>query len=219
MTAMVHANPNHLLPVPAYDSDGYDQAVFKSLIGNVRPEIWMVVRPSFEEEYAIVLYRDIEYEEAKGDMTYPRKAIRDEWLLSKISATQKIWAWKDIGEGRSILDIKPTDDVVKDSIAVNKADYEKIISAWKVALKTTRYPDSKNMGLDGTTYQFYAHYNLFGQTWSPKEGLPLNIVNLGAALEDIIKTKENRKSALIKANEIANRIINTNPNKASNPTP
>jgi hypothetical protein len=212
LAGLVHANPNHLLPVPAYDSDGYSQAVFESLIGNLRPEIWMVVRPSFEEEYAIILYRDIEYEEASGVITYPRKMIRDDWRLSKVMAKKKIWAWKEIGGGQSELDIKPTKDVAKHSIIVNKKDYEKVVLAWKSALKTTRYPINKNLGLDGTTYQFYAHYQLFGQTWSPKEGLPLMLVNLGSTLEEIIKAKENdRRAVWVKANGIANEIINQQP--------
>ena len=48
------SNPNHLEPLPAYDPDGYDQAVFQSLIGKDPGELWNVhaVCPSRAESCA-----------------------------------------------------------------------------------------------------------------------------------------------------------------------
>jgi hypothetical protein len=52
----IHANPNHLEPIPAYDPDGYNQAVFQSFIGKRRlVELWMIERPSFAMERAVSL--------------------------------------------------------------------------------------------------------------------------------------------------------------------
>jgi hypothetical protein len=50
-----HSSPNHLVPIPAYDQDGYDQAVFHALIGGGLPKLWMVCKPSFSPEYAVIL--------------------------------------------------------------------------------------------------------------------------------------------------------------------
>ena len=195
LAGTVQANQNHLLPVPAYDSYGYTQAVFESLIGDTQAEFWMVVRPSFSLEYAVILHQ---YE--------------DVWRLEKVTAKDKIWAWKDIGEGRSVLDIKSTKDVTREYIAVNKHDLGKIILAWKSVLKTTRYSESELSGRDGTTYQFYSHHQLFGQTWSPSEGLPLMLVNLGNALKELVTLNESeRQVAWVNANDIASEIISEQP--------
>ncbi len=198
LTGAVKANSNHLEPVPAYDSSGYNQAVFKSLIGNIRAKLWMVVRPSFSKEYAIILYEH-----------------KNEWRLEKVTAKEKIWAWKKADEGRFVLDIKTTKAVDRKFTIVDKEKLHKIVLAWNSALKTTRYSENNLQGMDGTTYQFYSHYQTFGQTWSPTEGLPLFLVNLGKKLEEIVTIdKTEREKALKKATDIAIKIIEITQRKA-----
>jgi len=89
---IANANSNHLIPIPAYDSSGYDQAVFKSLIGNKSSELWMITRPSNQKEYAIVLYEKFQYDN-ESDFAH-RKMIGSEWRLERIEVAHIIWQWK-----------------------------------------------------------------------------------------------------------------------------
>lgn len=60
--------------------------------------------------------------------------------------------------------------------------------AWARMLLLTRYPAGVSRGLDGTTYRFSTFVrgmgDLEGETWSPDEGLPAEMVALGESLKD-----------------------------------
>ena len=202
------ATPNHLVPIPAYDSRGYSQAVFESLLGNSRPKLWMIVRPSFAKEYALVLHHKVEYERKDGQLTSPVKKVREEWRLERVEVQQKIWRWKVDEYGHQVLDIQPTDRVTSVSTPLNIAEFQHVLEAWRAALKQTRYPENEVPGYDATTYQFYSSHNLYGQTWSPDSGIPLMLVNLGKALEEFVRIEESGRPEVIeKANAIAERLL------------
>ena len=64
-------NPDHLEPIPALDANNYNQAVFSSLIQDVQPQLWMIVKPSFSPEYGLLLVHEVEY--ASDDMVHRPK--------------------------------------------------------------------------------------------------------------------------------------------------
>jgi len=208
LIADTYANQNHLTPITAYNDDGYDQAVFKSLIGNVDAEMWMIVRPSFSAEYAIILYHEVEYKKKDGEIPSSPKITKEEWVLEKVEAKDKIFAWKDIGNRKSVLDIHPTKDLIKKKAIIKRGELDLVSKAWKAAIRGTRYPDSVHPGLDGTTYQFYSKYDLFGETWSPNDGIPKKLVESGRLLEHLLSVeKEKRTSLIVKLNNIAQEIL------------
>lgn len=205
-----YATPNHLTPIAAYNYDGYEQAVYKSLIGNKTSGIWMVVLPSFSVEYAVVLYENVEYKIKNGEIVIPPEIIKTEWLLEKVEVKQKVSNWKDVGDDKYILKIQPTNNITRKSISVKEVDFKYIIKAWKTVLQKTRYPeDDTHVLLDGVIYQFYSHFNMFGETHSPKTGIPLKLVELGRMLEKIVYAdKDRRVELMVKANKVSKEIIN-----------
>jgi len=120
---------------------------------------------------------------------------------------------ESIGYRIRILDIHPTEDVITQAVTVDISQFKHVITAWKKALNNTRYSPNKNLGLDGVTYQFYAHYNFFGETWSPNKGIPFKLVKLGKILEELVSIGDDdeRIKIIHQANIISNEIINTKP--------
>ncbi len=72
---------------------------------------------------------------------------------------------------------------------------------WGKMLHLTRHPAKIHRGLDGTTYQFSVYLNklgtLHGETWSPKHGLPAEMVSLGEALAEFASDPEAEEKPLI----------------------
>ncbi len=203
------SNPNHLEPMPAYDPDGYDQAVFRSLVGDDLGELWMIVKPSFNPEYAVIVRHEIEY--AKSDDPFDRRIESEKWVVERAEAKKQIWQWKDIGGGRSVLDIKVTKDVIRSRVEITKEFASQMFSAWQSVLRSTRYPDEDYRGLDGATFQFYCHHNLFGEVWTPRTGLPRMLTDLGFQLAEVATaTDEGRPDSIAKCVEIAKKITAEN---------
>jgi hypothetical protein len=191
--------PNHLEPIPAYDPDGYDQAIFKSLLGKEPGEIWMIGRPSFSTEYAVTIRHEITYAPAhKSEDAFVDRVIESEkWVVEYAEAKKKIWRWKDLGGGKMELDIKATKDVSRFRAEITHEFVLALIDAWRSVLLQTHYPREDNDGLDGVTFQFYCNPNLFGQTWSPSGGVPLLITNLGHKLGEVAKADIKSRGPLI----------------------
>lgn len=187
------ANPNHLEPVPAYDLDGYDQAVFSSFIGKRRPALWMIVKPSFESEYAIILDRGLE---------------PGQWNIEYAVAKRSIWRWKKIDSGARILDIHPTNEIEKHCLIVPDNFACQIKNAWLSVLKQTRYPIKDYRALDGVVYQFYCEDYYFGEIWSPTSGIPKMLSDLGLGLRDLAKSQDSERNEIQKkCLELVNEII------------
>ena len=199
------SNPNHLVPLPAYDPDGYDQAVFQSLIGDDPGELWMIGKPSFDPEWAVILRHEVEY--AKSDDPFGREIESEKWVVERVEPKKQIWQWKEIEGGRSVLDIQVTKDVVRHRTEVTKEFASQIFSAWEAVLRRTRYPAEDYRGFDGATYEFYCRYNLFGEVWNPRTGLPRMLNELGLHLADVATTTdEGRRNAIAKCVEAAKEI-------------
>ena len=199
------SNPNHLEPMAAYDPDGYGQAVFQSLIGKDPGELWMIGRPSFGSEYAVILRHEVTY--ANPEEPFDSTISSEKWVVERVEAKKKIWRWKDLEGGGMELDIHVTKDVIRQSSEVTKEFASTMFSAWWSILRRTRYPDEDYRGLDGVTFQFYCHYNLFGEVWTPRTGLPNMLTDLGHRLADVAKAGDEARPKLVaECVEIAKKI-------------
>lgn len=180
---------DRLEPVPAYDRLGYSQTVFQVLVREQMPELWMIVKPSFSPEYAVVLGRVWSEE-------IPRKLIRYE--LRWVRAKKPIWHQERIGNTNSFR-VAPLKDpgIEERTVEFPPEATSQISKAWSRIIRESRYPSSLHAGVDGVTYEFYAHYNLFGTTWGPQSGAPAMMVELGEALIDYVQANPiNRDKAL-----------------------
>jgi len=185
---------DYLVPIDPF-AGLYNQAVYESLIGETNSELWMITRPSFSPEQAIILESETIEDKNKHTITSQK------WFLKEVLANEIII--------KDISDIKKTDNVSTKRIEIKKSQYENIIKAWTAAVRKTRYPEKSNRGFDGTTYQFYASYNLYGETWSPEQGIAYNLVGLGQLLIAIVNQPKNTEKLLIRANELSNEILQT----------
>ncbi|NNG15308.1 MAG: hypothetical protein HKM89_02425, partial [Gemmatimonadales bacterium] len=89
---------DHLKPIPAYGEFGYGEAVFRALIKERLPELWMIVRPSFSPEYTVVLGR-----------IWHNGGIRRElagYQLRWAKAKEALWNWKTLSDGTMELDLR-----------------------------------------------------------------------------------------------------------------
>jgi len=214
------SNPDHLEPIPAYDPDGYDQAVFRSLLGNQRAELWMIGKPSFSPEYVVILRHIQKF--AESDDGFDRTVESEKWVVEYVEAKKQIWRWKDLEGGMMELDIKVTKDLNRKSTEVSKEFAHIMHSAWESVLKKTRYPDADYRGLDGATYQFYSDYGLFGEIWTPFTGTPRMITDLGHKLGEVAKADKKDRDRLLEeclklAKELRTRTIKPEQDGAGQP--
>ena len=189
---------DHLQPVTDYLSayayqDEYYSLIRRHLLDSLKNSLVarVIVKPSFTEEYVVSV--------DSANKTYFLKYSR---------MNKSIWYTKQKKSLRAIT-IKTT---IGEPLAqtLNKLFFE--------AVTQTKYPkrifikgpngeefEELSIGADGTTYVFVAFGNghgvRSGQTWSPRQGSPMNeLVNITGALVELVTDKTNRKgreSALI----------------------
>jgi hypothetical protein len=180
---------NHLEPIRPFDRTGYVDVLLESFVGNKSPELWMIVTPSSNLPYAIILYKN-----------------NGKYFLTSAEAKEEIWKFKKVGDHYA-LDLKPTKNVEFKSNSFELHELDEIINYWVTGLKLTRYAPERATGKDGTTYYFFSKGKLYGQTWSPKTGFTLDFVKLGEVLRQLsIKSIKDKSEMLIKAKELAIRV-------------
>lgn len=195
--------PNHLVPIDAYDlyGKGYAELVFRTLVKDRYPKIWMIVRPSFGREYAVILKR-----------VEPKDSSSIYYELEYARAEKKIWYRKDIGDGTKILDLRKDVDVERHVIRLQDNVAKNLVESWEAVLRKTRYAENDVLRIDGVGYEFYARSNhsfldLFGQTWSPKSGIPKMMVDCGDLLIEIVKSSaSDRESLIVKTMELTKEL-------------
>jgi hypothetical protein len=223
----VQATANHLEPIPPYDSldfdgtiHGYRQAVFTSLIGRGwLPSLWMIERPSSSREYGVMVWCSGEHD---PNDTHSREIKREQWVVEYVIPKEKIWRWKPVGGGEIpdvrptenverrrvpiAPDIRPTRNVERYHVPITKEFAEVVQEAWLNTLQLTRYAENDSQGMDGTTLEFCCG-SLFGQTWSPKTGLPAMLADLGRMLRTLAQSDDKgRKPLLAEAESLARKI-------------
>jgi len=85
--------------------------------------------------------------------------------------------------------------------------------AWGKMLLQTRYPSHASGGVDGVCYEFSVWVrgmgDIYGQTWSPENGLPAEMVSLGESLIGLASDKKVPEQPLIaKLKAFEDRITN-----------
>ena len=207
-----YSKNNHLVPIRPFD-DQYNRVVYESLIGEVNAELWMMTRDSFSPERAIILESE-EVAEASNDKLNislklsKRKQSKRKWFLKEVQANQMIWLQGNNKKESTFSGFYVTKDVTIKRREIAYEKYRAVIKAWTAALKTTRYPEKYLPGLDGITYQFYARHNLYGETWSPQENIPFDLVQLGNILTRILhRPKNEEEGLLIWANQTAEKLL------------
>lgn len=206
LSQKVEANPNYLEPIRAYDDTGYDEAVFKSLIGDAPASLWMIERPSFSREYAVILRREVEYDPNDTRPAPLRRVAREQWFVVYATPKEMIWRYKRVDSYQLVLDIEPTKDVETQCIPVTREFAQTVEKAWWNVLQLTRTHEGYYRGLDGTTLQFGCGY-LSGETWSPKTGLPAMLADLGRKLGTLARSNEQERASLLaEAESLARKI-------------
>ena len=161
---------NYLEPISSYlfahdYSQSYAIRIRRFLFKNHEGDNWvkMVVLPSFEPEYMFSL-------EQKNNGYY----------IQASKANKQIYSNKDL------KDDKITNRSRKCSIKMA----QELKKLWCDVLLKTRYPQEKPHGFDGVSYYFSAFKSgdglvgsplgwVEGKTWSPNEGLPFDMVEIG----------------------------------------
>lgn len=202
----VQANPNHLEPIPIWDDFGYCQAVFKSFIGEVPASLWMIERPGFSREYAVILRREVEYDPNDTRPAPVRRVVGEQWFVVHVTPKEKIWQLKRIDKTHMDLDIRPTENVEIHCTPVTKDFAQAMEEAWWSVLQLTRTPKGYYRGPDGTTLQFCCGC-LSGEIWTPRSGLPAMLADLGRKLGAVaLSDEKNRTSLFAEAESLARKI-------------
>ncbi len=198
------AEPRHLVPIPLYRPDSYDQAVFSVLIGDRGAEVWMICQPSFRPEFALLLQSELINPDAKDPYspTEPRR-----WILSTVTTVRPIWHFKENPDGSEELDLRANVPVERHRVEIDESLANALRQVWEAVLRQTKYPEDGPSGVDGVTYVFYCRPNYFGQTWSPKQGVPADLVNLSAKLIELVGSpSEKREGLLNESRKMAQKI-------------
>lgn len=136
--------------------------------------------PAFTPEYALLL--ESKPMKRKGEDPFaPDQSM--EWTLELATAARQLVF---LGPPTFKLEIRKNVPIDRKRIIVNEPLALSIQRAWLAVLRLTRYPESTDhLGNDGVTYQFCAN-GMYGETWSPHNGLPQDTVGLAQKLIKLI---------------------------------
>ncbi len=174
--------PKYLVPVEPFGRE-YEKSIL-ALLGERWGSGTMIYYDSTDDFVVSVWGKDYENDDHKYH-------LHNFVTLIEVSQT-------DAGAvAKSQLDV-PID--VDFSVAVQRA--------WATMLLKTRYPIHRYLGVDGWQTEFSVAVqgagDVYGQLWSPSEGLPKEFMDLGFALVDYCKTKESSRKE--KRNKLVRRL-------------
>lgn len=196
----------HLEPIYPFDHEGYDQAVFRSLIDDRKPAFWMLVKPSFSPEYGLLAVAPPIRNGDPDPFGGPAGVTGYNWYIEAAVAEEQIYRHKELGGGRLEMDIKVTDKVERHRVEIPASLADAIGRAWDHVLRQTRYHEDANTGLDGVIVQFGSGYRT-GEVWSPEKGTPALLSELGHLLFEMVTATEDEKRELEKKCETQARKI------------
>ena len=165
-TAASLAFTSVLTPLPPFDSEDpedYNAVVFRTLIGNKYTDGWMVVKPSFFPEYAVVINRNLT--NAKAGMSLDAIPFQAELVTVKTM----IWNYDRTAGGSWTLAPRKDQKVERARVDLSTADAASFLDGWFTGLGGVRYRDELSLGNDGVTFDFHAK-DRYGSTWSPEDG-------------------------------------------------
>jgi hypothetical protein len=183
--------PNHLVPVYHHDAP-YAALVRERLLVTSGECGRMIFYPSFEPEFAVSVHsRDPRTRD-------PKRAERFQMTLTEAESS----LYFSIPENRGRKSRKPgLVRVIRYDADVPREVAATVQRVWAAVLQQTRYPKAAYAGLDGATAEFSVTVRglgvLEGEIWSPKEGLPAALMQMGFRLAKYCKaTPEKRRSML-----------------------
>ena len=183
------------MPLLSQDSGGflepcrphseYDLVLVRTLI-DTKPELWMIVKPSFQPESAIYLVSD-----SFG-------AENSTYHLHYAKARSPVWG----------MTLNKNAKVGRNSIPFPSHVAVKLIRTWETILKHTKYSDQAH-GSDGIGFLFALKNRFFGQCWNPDFGEAKQISDLGFQLIEFIKSGPSERPTLLKRIEAQLELINS----------
>ena len=198
--AAAECRPDHLTPVNPYPGSWhvrYTDLVSKHLEPPYRFFAGMIVRPSFEGEYSVILHGTKENYEVDLDKT-------PKFFLSCFAAEKNIWySMPEHNEEKQQKEIKIT--VATGEVARPLA--KRIHGLWVQMLERTRYFDDDRISVDGTTFEFTAR-GMHGETRLECTG-PTLLVKLGHALVEFCQAPPTDREAATKNIEKAASELET----------
>ena len=169
-------NPNYFVPVDP--DDRQDQEAIEKLLGDRRGNGTMIYTNSSGEAFVLSVwgkdYAKYDYEHALHNfMTFIEVSLEGKGRSTRAVSKKEIQVGIDVDF----------------AIAVQRS--------WAAMLLKTRYPTGRYLGLDGWQTEFSVSVRgvggVYGQLWSPSEGLPKELMDLGFALVDYCKAPENQR--------------------------
>ncbi len=214
MPVRTHANPDHLTPCPVYCTT-YDAAVFSALLNNTKPRLWMIVWPGRGGQSAVIIDEKIEYEETDNSYEVKSRQLFLKYVAFKNKYSPHHIPWSYNPDDHYNVDM--SNDLERCEIPIDIDFSTTMESAWSRVLSTTKYSDGYN---DGSSYVFYCDSRFGCTDYSPGDGLPLKLCDLGEKLCLLAQSKnEDRDSLTQQCLELAATIKKTtNPNQGMDPT-
>lgn len=192
---------DHLEPEDAYDSSGYSQIVFSSLLGKNPGTLWMVAMPSDGQEFSVKLGRDLN-KSGEVDSVHTGR-----WLLEYAKARTRIYRNRESEDDGARDDYQVTNEVDRHVIEVPSDFAVTMARAWKAVIKSTRYPHEPSQSFDGVTYHF-SLIGLSGVITSPQSGNPKMLATLSDKLcSAAVSGIEKRNDLLGESLDIAKQIV------------
>jgi hypothetical protein len=192
-----------LEPVDGFlDLEGYHQLVQEMLLGATGGDYWMVCRPSFGPEYAVLL--DCSQPEAGANASLNEAST---WFIEIAKADRHIGV-----EGHRAV-------VTHRRLAIEPATGEALAEAWLAVVRRTRYAKPQyftsdngervepiHITTDGESYEFKAG-RFRGRTHSPRPGLAADLAMLGDMLERCVSAPQPElPAALAECVELAKKL-------------
>lgn len=180
--------PDHLTPVDPYPGDWhvrYTDLVHKHLLPRYRFFVAMIVRPSFEGEYSVVLHgtkEDYELDWAKTPRVF----------VSHFSAEKNIWySMPENNSEKKQKEIKVTTRTTE----IPKSLAKRVQGLFLEMLKQTRYFHDDGIYLDGTDWEFTAD-GMYGRSQLQCKSTAL-LARLGLSMMDYCDSAERDRKAYL----------------------
>ena len=188
---------DHLIPhTPNYEdySVSYQKLLNKNLKLDSRYLALMLVKPSFDGDYSLLLQGDGNSFSIKGSKTFS---------LTLTKAEESIWySMPGNNQKKEQKEIK----LKTSTVAIDPSMAARLNGLWNRMILRTRYSAAPNIGLDGITIEFATAIGQ-GETWSPRQNSPSLLWGLGETLVQYCQApEENREERLKEINAAADSL-------------
>jgi hypothetical protein len=181
--------PDHLAP-PTPNTEDYSISYRKLLTSNLKLDsrylALMLVTPSFEGEYSLLLEGDGNSASIKESKTFS---------LTLTKSVESIWysmPGNNQEEKQKEIKLKTSTASISPALAA------RVLDLWNQMIARAREPENPNTGLDGVTIEF-ATASGRGEVWSPsRRNSPLLLAELGETLVQYCQAPEKDREEMLK---------------------